>query len=96
MAKVAVVVEFDVKPDHRPAFEKIIREHARITKETEPGCVRFDVLIPKKEDGRIMLFELYADDKAFQDHSSAPRLAEVRERYKDMITGRRITLCSTD
>ncbi|MET4701860.1 autoinducer 2-degrading protein [Constrictibacter sp. MBR-5] len=96
MSKVAIAVEFHVKPEHRTAFEAIIREHARLSRETEPGCVRFDVLVPKKDDGRILLFELYADEKAFQDHSALPRLAETRERYKDMITERRITVCSTD
>lgn len=96
MSKVAVAVEFHVKPDQRSAFEAIIREHARLSRETEPGCVRFDVLIPQKDDGRILLFELYADEKAFQDHAALPRLAETRERYKDMITERSITVCSTD
>src|SRR3546814_827467 len=96
MSKIAIVVEFRVKPDHRRAFEAIIRGHPHKSCETDPGCVRFDVLIPKKEYGRVMLYELYADEKAFQDHSSAPRLAEVRERYKDMIAERSITICSTD
>lgn len=96
MSKVAIAVEFHVKPEHREAFEKIIREHARLSRETEPGCIRFDVLIPKKDDGRVLLFELYADETAFQEHSSLPRLAETRERYKDMIVERRITVCGTD
>jgi autoinducer 2-degrading protein len=96
MSQIAVLVEFNVKPEHRAAFEAIIREHAAKTKETEPGCRRFDVLIPKKDDGRVHLVEVYADDAAFKAHGEMPRLAQVRERYKDMILDRKITLCTLD
>jgi len=96
MSQIAVVVEFHVKPEHRQAFEKIIRDHARKTLETEPGCKRFDVMIPKKEDGRVLLCEVYADDAAFKAHSEMPRLMEVRNAYKDMITDRTLTICTLD
>lgn len=96
MSQIAILVEFQVKPEHRQAFEAIIREHAAKTKETEPGCRRFDVLIPKKEDGRVFLVEVYADDAALQAHSATPRLAQVREAYKDMILDRKLTICTLD
>lgn len=96
MSQIAVLVEFAVKPEHRKAFESIIREHASKTKETEPGCKRFDVLVPQKDDGRIFLVEVYQDDAAFKAHGAMPRLAQVRESYKEMITDRKITLCSLD
>ena len=96
MSQVAILVEFAVKPEHRQSFESIIRAHAAKTKETEPGCRRFDVLVPQKDDGRIFLVEVYADDAAFKAHSAMPRLAEVRESYKDMITDRKITVCTLD
>ena len=94
MSQIAVLVEFSVKPEHRRSFETIIRTHAAKTLETEPGCRRFDVLIPQKDDGRVLLVEVYADDAAFKAHGAMPRLAEVRESYKDMIIDRKITLCN--
>ena len=96
MSQIAILVEFSVKPEHRQSFEAIIRDHAAKTKETEPGCRRFDVLVPQKDDGRVFLVEVYADDAAFKAHSSMPRLAQVRETYKDMINDRKITLCNLD
>ena len=94
MSQIAVLVEFSVKPEHRQTFESIIRDHAAKTLETEPGCRRFDVLVPQKEDGRVFLVEVYADDAAFKSHGAMPRLAQVRESYKDMIIDRKITLCT--
>ena len=96
MSKVALVVEFDIKPEHRSAFEEIIRFHAKRTLETEEGCVQFDVLIPEREPNKVFLFECYRDAAAFDAHGKAPLLAETRGKYKDMIENRRITVCSAD
>lgn len=96
MSKVALVVEFDVKPEHRQAFEEIIRSHASRTKESESGCVQFDVLIPQRDKNKVLLFECYEDAAAFEVHGKSPILAETREKYKDMIGDRKITICSAD
>lgn len=96
MSKVAIVVEFDIKPEHRQAFEEIIRYHAKRTLETEEGCVQFDVLIPQNDDNKVFLFECYRDAAAFETHGKAPLLAETRGKYKDMIDDRRITVCAAD
>ncbi len=96
MSKVALVVEFDVKPEHRQAFEEIIRSHASRTKEAESGCVQFDVLIPQRDENKVLLFECYEDAAAFEVHGKSPILAETREKYKDMIVDRKITICSAD
>jgi quinol monooxygenase YgiN len=96
MSKVALVVEFDIKPEHRQAFEEIIRFHAKRTKDNEEGCVAFEVLIPNRDENKIFLFECYRDAAAFDVHGKSPLLAETREKYKDMIENRRITVCSAD
>lgn len=96
MSKVALVVEFDIKPEHRQAFEEIIRSHGKRTKEQEEGCVAFEVLIPNRDENKIFLYECYRDAAAFDVHGKSPLLAETREKYKDMIENRRITVCSAD
>lgn len=96
MSKVALVVEFDIKPEHRKAFEEVIRSHAKRTKEQEEGCVAFEVLIPKQDDNKIFLYECYRDAAAFDVHGKSPLLAETRGKYKDMIENRRITICAAD
>jgi autoinducer 2-degrading protein len=96
MSKIALVVEFDIKPEHRKAFEDVIRSHGKRTREQEPGCLSFEVLIPQKEPNKVFLFECYRDDAAFEAHGKSPLLAETRAKYKDMIENRRITLCSAD
>ena len=99
MPRVAIVVEFNLKPGQHAAFDRIIREHARKTLEEEPGCERFDVLQPVGRDGtpdeaRVMLCEVYRDQAAVDAHGKNPRLGAVRDTYAPMIENRRLTLCA--
>ncbi|MBX9751500.1 MAG: antibiotic biosynthesis monooxygenase [Roseococcus sp.] len=98
MAKIALVVEFKLKPGAHAAFDAIIRDHAAGTLADEPGCERFDVLQPKgkggPDDSRVMLYEVYADDAAFQAHTQNPRLARTRAAYEPLIEGRTIHICA--
>ena len=98
MAKVALIVEFTLKPGAHAAFDAIIRDHAAGTLADEPGCERFDVLQPRGKEGpdltRVMLYEVYADDAAFQAHTKNPRLARTRAAYEPLIEGRSIHICA--
>lgn len=99
MAKVALVVEFRLKPGAHAAFHAIIRDHAAGTRADEPGCERFDVLLPTGADGtpdtsRVLLYEVYADDAAFEAHKANPRLARTRAAYAELIESRTIHVCA--
>lgn len=93
MPKTAVLVAFEVKPGRIDQFLEIIRAHAAGTLHDEPGCERFDVMTPKDDSNAVRLHEVYADDKAYAEHARSQRLADVRERYKDLIVGRTIAVC---
>jgi quinol monooxygenase YgiN len=96
VSKIAIVVEFQVKPGCLDDFLTIIREHAAGTLADEEGCLQFDVLLPKEGDNRVLLYEAYRDDAAFALHGQSQRLATTRSRYADLIEERTITLCTAD
>ena len=98
MPKVAIVVEFRIKPGMERDFEAHIRDHAAKTLEEEPGCERFDVLQPLNEDGtpdpgRMILYELYASHEAVAAHRANPRMKVVGPRGAAMMEDRKLTLC---
>ena len=93
MSRVALIVEFEIKPEHLAAFEEIIRNHARRTIEAEAGCLAFEVLMPRGEENRVYLYECYKDEAAFEEHTRSPILAETRAAYKGMFEGRTIHVC---
>ncbi len=93
MSKVALFVEFDIKPEHLEDFEKIIRGHAKKCFEGEEGCVAFHVMIPRDEQNRVYLYECYADQAAFDVHINSPVLKETRAAYEGMYNDRTLHIC---
>ena len=94
LSKIALVVDFQVKPSQREAFLGVIRAHAAGTLADEEGCVQFDVLVPKEAADRVLLYEVYRDDAAFAIHGKSARLVQTRAAYADMIDKRSITTCT--
>src|SRR5688572_8117007 len=62
------ILRFDVKPEHRETFIQAVVEHGRAAVPTEPGTVRFDVIVDQDDANRIFLYEAYADPAAFNAH----------------------------
>ena len=96
--KIAIVVEFLIKPGMERDFDAHIRDHAAKTLAEEPGCERFDVLHPVNDDGtpdasRVMLFELYADSAAFDAHRQNPRMPAMAQRSAGMVERRTLHRC---
>ena len=104
MSKVALVVEFRIKPGRRDDFLKLMREHARGTLENVDGCLQFDVLVPKEiqfdapshepDNDRVFLFEMYRDEDVLQTHLKSPRVAKTRGGYAEFVESRKITRCN--
>lgn len=95
----ALIVDFQIKIEHRDEFIRMCREHAAATLEEEEGCVQFDVFTnddddPEKvasgelESVNIILFEAYRDPEAMAIHSKTWRVPALRERYEHMVVGK--------
>ena len=94
MSKICLVVDFTIKPEAKAQFLEIIREHASKTLENEEGCLQFEVCDPVEGVNRVFLYEMYADDAAFEIHKGSPTLARTRERYEDIVESRDIHVCN--
>ncbi|MBM3492485.1 MAG: antibiotic biosynthesis monooxygenase [Alphaproteobacteria bacterium] len=84
MAKLALFVTFEVEPGRMTTFLPLIQAHAGRSKANEPGCLRFDVLLPKEGGDQVLLYELYADQAAFDLHAQSAHMARYREETKGM------------
>lgn len=92
MKELVILVEFDVSPDRRAEFRRMILENAAASMRDEPGCRQFDVLEPVGEsEGRFILYEIYEDEAAFDAHISTPHYQLFSEETSAMIIERRIT-----
>ena len=93
MPKLALVAEFGARPERRGDFISLMKAHAKLSLETEPGCEQFDVLTQEGSGTSVFLYELYRDRKALEGHMNSPHLASARGSYEDMITSKRVTRC---
>lgn len=75
-----LVVDFVVKPEHVVAFTAAIRENARASRETEPGCRQFDVCVTPDNPAKIVLYEVYDDEAAFKEHLKTAHFLAVKPK----------------
>jgi (4S)-4-hydroxy-5-phosphonooxypentane-2,3-dione isomerase len=60
-------VAIRIKPENVDAFMTKVLENAASARK-EPGCKQFDVVVDPKDRASVMLYEVYADEKAFEVH----------------------------
>lgn len=94
MSNIALVVEFQIKPEHRQAFKDLLTDHAVRTLEAEDGCLHFDVVVDSEDDGHVFLYEVYRDQAALEEHRNSPILAKTRAAYADLIDDRNLIVCN--
>ena len=62
-------VLIQIKPENVDSFMKKVIENGKAAR-TEPGCRQFDVLVDPDDKTKIMLYEVYDDQKAFDAHQA--------------------------
>ena len=85
-----LAVMIRIKPDNVDRFMESVLANAREAR-NEPGCRQFEVLVDREDRTKVMLFEVYDDEKAFEAHQQTPHfkkyfaeavpLVESRERH---------------
>ena len=62
-------VKIRIKPDQVENFMVMLAENAKGAR-AEPGCKTFDVSVDPNDRTSVMLYEVYADEKAFEAHQA--------------------------
>ena len=80
-------VNIRIKPERVDAFMKKALENAREARK-EPGCRQFDVLVDPKDGARVMLYEVYDDEKAFEAHQQTPHFKKYVAEAVPLLASR--------
>ncbi len=92
MRKLAVLVEFGVRPEARESFQRLVLENAAASLENEPGCEQFDVLIPEDgQGGQFVLYEIYAGAEAFEAHLRSDHYLQFDKAAAPMALTKTVT-----
>ena len=80
-------VNLRIKPENVDAFMKKALENAREARK-EPGCRQFDVLVDPKDSARVMLYEVYDDEQAFEAHQQTPHFRKYVAEAVPLLASR--------
>ncbi|MEX0582730.1 MAG: putative quinol monooxygenase [Sneathiella sp.] len=89
-SRLAVTARFDVVPGKEAAFMTEMKKQAENTLSLEPGCHYFDICVDVDNPGRFILYELYEDAAAFDDHLASHHFMDFMETVTPMITAKEI------
>ncbi|MBV8119269.1 MAG: antibiotic biosynthesis monooxygenase [Alphaproteobacteria bacterium] len=95
MSRIMIVVEFEVKPEHRDVFIELMKGHAQRSR-AEDGCQQFDVLLPQEGQSRVFLVEAWRDQTALDVHLKLPAMARLRETFAPWVVNTKATRCIAD
>ena len=93
MTAIAIIVDFRLQPGTRAQFRRLIDANARLSVETELGCRRFDVVEPRGETDRLLLYEIYTDDAAFEDHARSAHFIQFDAESAPLVVEKIVIRC---
>jgi (4S)-4-hydroxy-5-phosphonooxypentane-2,3-dione isomerase len=93
MPKLAIIVTIEVTPGRREEFLPLLMAHKANCLKGEPGTLQFEVLVPHDENSKLLLYQVYQDDAAFETHFNGPSITRLREEAAGMATDVQRTRC---
>ena len=80
-------VNIRIKPENVDAFMAKVIENGRAAR-GEPGCKQFEVLVDPEDKTKLMLFEVYDDQKAFEAHQAGAAFKKYLDTAVPLLASR--------
>jgi autoinducer 2-degrading protein len=80
-------VAIRIKPEHVDVWIRKALENAAGSRK-EPGCRQFEVLVDPADRTKVMLFEVYDDEKAFEAHQQTPHFKKYLAEAVPLLASR--------
>ena len=94
MAQVAIIVAIEVAPGWRDQLLPLLIAHRARCLKGEAGITQqFEVLMPEDADTKVLSYEVYRDEAAFEEHRNGRSIAQFREDSAGMIIRMDVTKC---
>ena len=94
MPKFANVVTIEVALGRRDQLLFLLEAHRARSLKDEPGTLQFEILLPKDDDTKVLSYEVYRDDAAFETHRNGRSLAQLREDIAGIVVKLHGTRCA--
>jgi quinol monooxygenase YgiN len=94
MSKLVIMGTIEVAPGKRAQVLPLLMAHRARCLKDEPGTLQFEVVIPREDDSRILIYEVYENDAAFEVHRNAPSITQWRQETAGMVHKLIATMCT--
>jgi len=84
-------VNIRIKPENVDAFMRKLDENAKAAR-SKAGCKQFDVLVDPKDKTRLMLYEVYKDEAAFEEHQKGAAFKKYVAEAVPLLADRQRTI----
>ncbi|MDP8243226.1 MAG: putative quinol monooxygenase [Candidatus Hinthialibacter antarcticus] len=89
-----VVVEFESKAGCEAPLLDAVKTQAKNSIEREVECLQFDVCIEPDHPNKIFLYEVYANESAFQAHTKTNHFAAFDQTVQPWIESKTVRILS--
>ena len=94
MPKLVIMATIEVSPGTQDHVVALLTAHAARCLKDEPGTLEFKVLIPREDDSKVLIYEVYQDDAAFEVHRNGASIARWRSETAGMVVKVSATRCT--
>jgi quinol monooxygenase YgiN len=84
------IAEVEVDPDQLAAYKSLLAEVGAASVALEPGVVMLHSASLKDMPTHIRVFEVYADNAAYQAHIQTPHFLKYKQATAQMVTALRL------
>ena len=92
----AITVSFELEEGASEKFRRLVAENARHSVALEPGCIRFDVLLPVTRTHEVFLYEIYTDQAAFDFHLASAHFKSFDEETRALVRKKTVNAFAVD
>ena len=82
-----IFASIQIIPEQRGRFLETMKDTALCSVQDEKGCVRFDVFQDDADPNRYLLYEVYVDEEAFEEHLATPHARRAMEGSAEWAEG---------
>jgi (4S)-4-hydroxy-5-phosphonooxypentane-2,3-dione isomerase len=80
-------VQLRIKPENVDSFMAQLMVNAKGAR-GEAGCKTFDVSVDPQDRTKVLLYEVYADEKAFEAHQATPHFKKYLAEAVPLLASR--------
>ena len=95
MSRLAVIATIEVPSERRHQLLPLLIAHRdRCLKDEPEITLQFDILLPPDDKKKVLSYEVYRDDTAFDAHRNGPSIVQFREETAGLDVKISVTKCA--